>query len=109
MAGARVVRKGAEVGTAAQLLGAPPLADYGDGWSIVEGYQGRGYGLADRALWDLIARIAREEGVLLDPTYTAKAMAGLVGEVTAGRMGGRILFWHTGGTFGLFGRGAEIR
>jgi len=28
--------------------------------------------------------------------------------IEAGRWGGRILFWHTGGVFGLFGRGAEI-
>jgi len=105
---ATFVQRVAQIAPAAQRLGAPPLGDYGDGWSVVEGYQGRGYGLADRALWALIARVAREDGVLLDPTYTGKAMAGLVGEVTAGRLGGRVLFWHTGGAFGLFGRGMEI-
>ena len=40
--------------------------------------------------------------------YTGKAMWALVEEVRAGRLGGRVLFWHTGGAFGLFGRGAEL-
>lgn len=76
-------------------------------WRVVEGYQGPAYGVAEPPVWDLIARLARTEGLLLDPVYTGKAMQGLVGEVRAGRLGGRVLFWHTGGAFGLFGRGGE--
>ena len=47
---------------------------------------------------------ARHEGLLLDPVYTAKTMAGLVAHVRAGRIarGSRVLFVHTGGLPALF-------
>lgn len=82
-----------------------PLSDR---WDVVEGYQGPAYGVATPGIWDTIALVARTEGLLLDPVYTGKAMHALVSEVRAGRWGGRILFWHTGGVFGLFGRGGEV-
>ena len=62
----------------------------------------------DDAIWDTIAWVARLEGLLLDPVYTGKAMHALLCEVRAGRWTGPILFWHTGGAFGLFGRGHEL-
>lgn len=79
----------------------------GDGWDILEGYQGPAYGVATSAVWDTIRLAACTEGLLLDPVYTGKALHALRTEVTAGRWGGRILFWHTGGIYGLFGRGRE--
>lgn len=85
-----------------------PLREPGDGWEIVEGYQGPAYAVATEAIWQTIALVARTEGLLLDPVYTGKAMHALVSEVRAGRWGGRILFWHTGGAFGVFGRGREV-
>jgi len=41
---------------------------------------------------------------VLDPVYTAKAMAGLIKHVREGRFaaGETVLFWHTGGQVGLF-------
>jgi D-cysteine desulfhydrase/L-cysteate sulfo-lyase len=40
---------------------------------------------------------------LLDPVYTGKAMAGLIGLSRQGKLpGGNVLFWHTGGAPGLF-------
>ena len=46
---------------------------------------------------------ARCEAVFLDPTYTGKAMAGLIGRVRAGEFEtGTLIFWHTGGQIGLF-------
>ncbi len=43
------------------------------------------------------------EGILVDPIYTAKALAGLVAGARAGELDGRtVLFWHAGGTPGLF-------
>ena len=47
---------------------------------------------------------ARHEGLLLDPVYAAKTMAGLVAHVRAGRIarGSRVLFVHTGGLPALF-------
>jgi L-cysteate sulfo-lyase len=47
---------------------------------------------------------ARLEGVLLDPVYTAKAMAGLIGWIREDRLGQAetVVFWHTGGAVALF-------
>lgn len=92
----------------ALALGAAPLPREGERWRIVEGYQGPGYGLATPEIWRTIQEVARLEGLLLDPSYTGKAMHALVEEIGAGRWGGRLLFWHTGGGFGLFGRGGEL-
>lgn len=78
------------------------------GWDVLEGYQGPAYGVATPEIWSTIAEVARLEGILLDPVYTGKAMHALKCEAQAGRLTGRVLFWHTGGAFGLFGRGHEL-
>ena len=88
-------------------IGGDQVRDPGDGWDVVDGYQGPAYGVATSVIWETIRLVARMEGLLLDPVYTGKAMHALRTEVSAGRWGGRILFWHTGGIFGLFGRGRE--
>jgi D-cysteine desulfhydrase len=47
---------------------------------------------------------ARTEGLVVDPTYTGRAMAGLIAAASAGDLpGGRVVFLHTGGLPGLFG------
>ncbi len=58
-----------------------------------------GYGIAAPAADAALHRIAREEGYLLDPIYTAKAAAALIGMAADGRIarGSRVLFLHTGG------------
>ncbi len=58
-----------------------------------------GYGLATTASRRALERFAREEGYLLDPTYTAKAAAALLAMAGDGRLprGARVLFVHTGG------------
>ncbi|HYX43596.1 MAG TPA: hypothetical protein VE760_01045, partial [Acidimicrobiales bacterium] len=50
---------------------------------------------------------ARTEGLILDPVYTGKAMAGLVAAVTGGRIprDARVVFVHTGGLPALFASG----
>ena len=65
---------------------------------------GPGYGVPTAAARDATELLARTEGILVDPVYTAKAMAGLIA-----RYGNRefaaastVLFWHTGGQVGLF-------
>jgi D-cysteine desulfhydrase len=88
-------------------LGVGPLPEEGARWGFLEGYQGPAYGVAEPPVWDTIRWLARLEGLLLDPTYTGKAAHALVEEARAGRISGRVLLWHTGGAFGLFGRGAE--
>ena len=48
--------------------------------------------------------LARTEGILVDPIYTAKALAGLVARVRDGGQRGPVVFWHAGGLPGLFER-----
>ncbi len=74
-------------------------------YELVEGFQGPGYGLTTSPQIDAMARLAREEGVLLDPTYTGKAWHALEALAAEGRLGRRTCFWHTGGLFGWFGQG----
>ena len=86
---------------------APPP---GDGWDVLEGFQGRGYGLTRPEELEELVRLAREEGILLDPVYTGKAWYGLVrtAREQPELLGRRVVFWHTGGLYGLFGRGPEF-
>jgi 1-aminocyclopropane-1-carboxylate deaminase/D-cysteine desulfhydrase-like pyridoxal-dependent ACC family enzyme len=58
-----------------------------------------GYGLPTPAAEAALLRMAREEGYLLDPTYTAKAAAAMITMAADGRLtrGARVLFIHTGG------------
>jgi L-cysteate sulfo-lyase len=63
---------------------------------------GDGYGRPTAAGDEAARLLARTEGILVDPIYTAKALAGLVARVRDGRLGGPIVFWHAGGAPGLF-------
>lgn len=67
-------------------------------------FVGDGYGVATPASTEAIELVARTEGIVLDPVYTAKAMAGLLHLVRTGYFtaADRVLFWHTGGQPGLF-------
>jgi 1-aminocyclopropane-1-carboxylate deaminase/D-cysteine desulfhydrase-like pyridoxal-dependent ACC family enzyme len=66
---------------------------------------GEGYGRLTDAAAGAMDAAARTEGLLLDPVYTGKALAGLAAAVAAGtvRPGERTVFVHTGGLPGLFG------
>ena len=65
---------------------------------------GPGYGQPTPAMIEAVELVARTEGILLDPVYTGKAMAGLVALVRSGAIGPdeTVVFWHTGGAPGLF-------
>jgi 1-aminocyclopropane-1-carboxylate deaminase/D-cysteine desulfhydrase-like pyridoxal-dependent ACC family enzyme len=66
---------------------------------------GGGYGRPSPAAAEATELIARSEGILVDPIYTAKALAGLVAGVRSGAWDGeRLVFWHAGGLTGLFER-----
>jgi 1-aminocyclopropane-1-carboxylate deaminase/D-cysteine desulfhydrase-like pyridoxal-dependent ACC family enzyme len=65
---------------------------------------GDGYGIPTPASHEAVQLLASRDGVFLDPTYTAKAMAGLIDYLRTGRFRDEetVLFWHTGGLPGLF-------
>jgi D-cysteine desulfhydrase len=65
---------------------------------------GPGYSLPTEEMNQAVRMLARLEGVLLDPDYTGKAMAGLIGQVMEERYkpGQNILFLHTGGAPALY-------
>ncbi len=64
---------------------------------------GPGYGIPTAASHDAMELLARTEGILVDPVYTAKALAGLVALVRAGALDGqRVIFWHGGGLPAIF-------
>jgi 1-aminocyclopropane-1-carboxylate deaminase/D-cysteine desulfhydrase-like pyridoxal-dependent ACC family enzyme len=68
-----------------------------------ESQLGDGYGRPTAAAAEAAELLARTEGILTDPIYTAKALAGLVAAVRSGAWDGRrILFWHAGGLPGIF-------
>lgn len=75
-----------------------------DDLEITFDYIGPGYGVPSPAGLEAIALTARTEGILLDPIYTGKAMAGLIDHVRGGRWsdGQNVVFVHTGGTPALF-------
>jgi D-cysteine desulfhydrase len=64
---------------------------------------GPGYGRRTEAAEEATRLLARTEGILVDPIYTAKALAGLIAAIEQGTLAGpRALFWHAGGLPGLF-------
>ena len=67
-------------------------------------FVGEGYGVQTDASREAIDVVARNEALFLDPTYTAKAMAGFIARARAGEFpkGTTVLFWHTGGQVALF-------
>ncbi|MCW5938483.1 MAG: pyridoxal-phosphate dependent enzyme [Fimbriimonadaceae bacterium] len=70
--------------------------------SLNREYVGEGYGVASRAGIEAQRLMARREAILLDPVYSAKAFSGLLGLARSGELGGKTLFWHTGGFPSLF-------
>ena len=71
---------------------------------VDDGYVGPGYGVAAESTLEAIRMTARSEAILLDPVYSAKAMAGLIGLVRSGFFAAdaKVLFLHTGGSAALF-------
>ncbi len=74
-----------------------------DVW-VEDGHVGPGYGRPSEGGNAAIHRLAREEGVLLDPVYTGKAMDGLFSLIASGAIspGAQVLFLHCGGSPALY-------
>lgn len=67
-----------------------------------------GYGRLNDATVDAIATAARTEGLILDPVYSGKAMAGFLRNAADSARGRTLLFLHTGGTPALFAYGDAL-
>jgi D-cysteine desulfhydrase len=85
-------------------LGEPQAFAPADVPLVEASYVGEAYGRPSEAGTAALEHLLRTEGLLLDPVYTAKAFAGLLGEAARGRLGTGepILFVHTGGLPALF-------
>lgn len=71
---------------------------------VRDDFVGPGYSLPTPTMVEAVQLLARTEGILLDPVYTGKAMAGLVGLIREGKLtkGQNVLFLHTGGSPALY-------
>ncbi len=71
---------------------------------VDDGYVGEGYGMPADSTLEAIHLTAQQEGVLLDPVYSAKGMAGMIGMIRQGffKPTDKVLFLHTGGATALF-------
>ena len=54
--------------------------------TVLEGYRGPAYGEPDDRVINTIQMVGKAEGLILDPTYTGKAMSGLIGELRTGQI-----------------------
>jgi D-cysteine desulfhydrase family pyridoxal phosphate-dependent enzyme len=93
----RIAREAAEIlGTQSRVAAQDLIND--------ENYIGPGYGIATPGCVEAIRLLACLEGILLDPVYTGKAMAGMIDHIRRGDIdpGETVVFLHTGGTPALF-------
>lgn len=74
------------------------------GIRVDDRFVGAGYGIPADSTLEAVRKMAELEGILLDPVYTGKTFAGLLGLVREGvfRAGQRVVFLHTGGSSALF-------
>ncbi|MEO7272511.1 MAG: pyridoxal-phosphate dependent enzyme [Vicinamibacterales bacterium] len=88
----------------APLLGLDPARFDAAIVEVDDTFIGEGYGAPTDASREALALAVQREGFVLDHTYTAKAMAGLIARIRAGAFSDTdtVLFWHTGGQPGLF-------
>ena len=78
--------------------------------TVVDGYVGPGYAKATPEVFRTISKIAKQEGIVLDPVYTGKAFDAMLQEIRSGKLSGLddVVFIHTGGIYGLFPQKEEL-
>lgn len=88
----------------AELLGVPGSVSRESVMANCD-YVGDGYGVPTPGMVEAVTMLARLEGILLDPVYSGKGMAGLIDLCRKGhfRKGQNIVFLHTGGAVALYG------
>ena len=86
------------------MIGRPNIIRTDDIWVDDRSLQ-PGYGQLNSEVVAAIHRVAKWEGILLDPVYTGKAMAGLISLLESGHFKANqtLMFIHSGGTPALFG------
>ena len=73
-------------------------------------YVGDGYGVPTDSMNEAVLMLARTEGLLFDPVYSGKALAGMIDLVRKGELGdGNIVFLHTGGAVALFAYADQLK
>src|SRR6476660_2248992 len=92
------------LGGLAKLLGFPSDRFASARVTVDDGFVGAGYAVPTAESREAIELTARTEALFLDPTYTGKAMAGLIARGRRRELdkGATVLFWHTGGQVALF-------
>ena len=88
----------------AELTGALGVESFCDRIAVDPGYAAGAYGAVDKSTIEAIGMAARLEALLVDPVYSGKGFAGLIGLARSGHFGAddRVLFIHTGGEPALF-------
>lgn len=88
----------------ADLLGTGDTIDH-DSIRVDDRWIGGGYGVPTDEMLAAMRLLARLEGIVLDPVYTGKGFAGLLGNIADGTFAedDNVVFLHTGGVAGLFG------
>jgi D-cysteine desulfhydrase family pyridoxal phosphate-dependent enzyme len=96
-------------GALLELLGASQSVQASD-VTVDDRFTGGAYGVPTPETWEAVELLARSEGIVLDPVYTGKAMAGLLGHIRSGHVaqGTIVVFVHTGGAPALFGYASEM-
>jgi D-cysteine desulfhydrase family pyridoxal phosphate-dependent enzyme len=87
------------------------LASFSAGdFEVRDDYLGGGYAVMGEAERQAIRLAAESEGLLVDPVYTGRALAGLIDLIRRGefKSGQNVLFWHTGGTPALFAYAKQL-
>jgi D-cysteine desulfhydrase family pyridoxal phosphate-dependent enzyme len=103
---ARVAQKVAQAGALLSL----EIRIEPDKVLVDDGYIGPAYGVATPAGVEAMLLAGRTEGLVMDPTYSGKSLAGMIGHIRAGRVdpAATAVFIHTGGAPGLFAHAAEV-
>lgn len=88
----------------AELLGVPGAVSRESVQANCD-YVGEGYGVPTPGMVEAVTMMARLEGILLDPVYSGKGMAGLIDLCRKGhfKKGDNVVFLYTGGSTALFG------
>jgi len=93
----------------AAYLGAPGCVSREDVVANCD-YVGEGYGIPTKEMQEAVTLLARLEGLLFDPVYSGKGLAGMIDLVQKREFSNMksILFVHTGGVAGLFGYSSQL-